>query len=718
MEFNKPDPLKMTGNLVENFRNFRYQLQMYFNATECHSKEEATQVAILLDLLGSDCLKIYNTLKIPSITVFEILKALEAYCIPPRRNETMQQYKFFTRKQLDGEPFNKYYADLRELVKSCELNTCDKLLKIQIILGISDKELQARLLRDELTLEKTVKHCQIVEESKVNRKLIQENTKKLLNIEAEQHKGSNQYSRGVKSNFRKPTQHKQSNGKGDGKFKNIMEKHIDLQHKNIKIEMEDNNEEEFTDIGYNIDKNKHKNNNFRNVSVNKETNSIIKTEKDETVFNDCVFESKIEIEMVHATDPIENCNNPNPTVGGQMDNREKEYQYNICNKSFQDKNNLEVHKSLHANIKKFNCMTCGEQFFELNGLKTHLMVHKDNNIKLLENQFTQECNDVGDSNSNLWTVVVNNETNTIIETEQDETVFNDCVFDSETEIEMAHATDPIENCNNPNPTEHEMEIGIEKEYKNDEMYNCAKCSLQFHDRPSIIDHLNPHIDQCINCCKYIGSPTSCKYPVSIQEHPRTSFYFECEECYNEFYTLKSFERYLSAQSNKKTDRPYKCDICLKTYINLYHFAAHQRLHKGAKPFVCDLCGEAFPARLPLNKHKKTNHTCYICNKFFNDPKELNVHKITHEEFKLNHYACKLCDKAFKNQLTLDRHQLTHQVEKPFKCDFCPKAFTRTDCLVNHRRIHTGEKPFKCDLCKKTYPRFGSLTRHEAIVHNK
>ncbi|CAI6370068.1 unnamed protein product [Macrosiphum euphorbiae] len=224
MEFNKPDPLKMTGNLAENFRNFRNQLQMYFNATECHSKEEATQVAILLDLLWSDCLKIYNTLKIPSITVFEILKALEAYCIPPRRNETMQQYKFFTRKQLDGEPFNKYYADLRELVKSCELNTCDKLFKIQIILGISDKELQARLLRDELTLEKTVKHCQIVEESKVNRKLIQENTKKLLNIEAEQHKGSNQYSRGVKSNFRKPTQHKQSNGKGDGKVITVIVK--------------------------------------------------------------------------------------------------------------------------------------------------------------------------------------------------------------------------------------------------------------------------------------------------------------------------------------------------------------------------------------------------------------------------------------------------------------------------------------------------------------
>jgi len=219
MEFNKPDPLKMTGNLAENFKNFRQQLQIYFDATESHSKKEATQVAILLNLLGSDGLKIYNTLKIPNKTVFEILKALEAYCIP-RRNETMELYKFFTRKQLDGEPFDKYYADLRELVKSCELDTCeDNLLKTQIILGISDKELQARLLREELTLEKTVKHRQIVEQSEVNRKLMQEDTKTLLNIEAGQHKGSNQFS-GVKSNFRIPTQHKQSNGKGDGKVNN------------------------------------------------------------------------------------------------------------------------------------------------------------------------------------------------------------------------------------------------------------------------------------------------------------------------------------------------------------------------------------------------------------------------------------------------------------------------------------------------------------------
>eukprot|EP00102_Acyrthosiphon_pisum_P022797 XP_016660007.1 PREDICTED: zinc finger protein 62-like [Acyrthosiphon pisum] len=205
-----------------------------------------------------------------------------------------------------------------------------------------------------------------------------------------------------------------------------MEEHIDIQHKYIKIEtdciqqlvsndirirneMEDNNEEEFTDIGYNIDKNKHKNTHFWTVSVNKDTNTVIKTEQDEMVFDDCTFKSEMKIEIprslnkikAHVIDPIENCDNLNPTFGGQTHNREKEYQCNICKKSFKKKYNLEVHKSLHANIKKFNCITCGEQFFELNGLKSHLISHIDSKIKLLENQFIQECNDVGNCNSNL-----------------------------------------------------------------------------------------------------------------------------------------------------------------------------------------------------------------------------------------------------------------------------------------------------------------------------
>lgn len=115
MDFNKPAPLKLTGNMCENFRNFRQEVQIYFDATESHSKKENTQVAILLNLQGSDGLKVYNTLKVKDQTVMEIFKALEEYCIR-RKNEIMEHHKFFTLKQCIEESFENLYTDLRELV--------------------------------------------------------------------------------------------------------------------------------------------------------------------------------------------------------------------------------------------------------------------------------------------------------------------------------------------------------------------------------------------------------------------------------------------------------------------------------------------------------------------------------------------------------------------------------------------------------------------------
>jgi len=39
MEFNKPNSIQMSSNLTENFRLFKQSVQIYFNATESHSKK-------------------------------------------------------------------------------------------------------------------------------------------------------------------------------------------------------------------------------------------------------------------------------------------------------------------------------------------------------------------------------------------------------------------------------------------------------------------------------------------------------------------------------------------------------------------------------------------------------------------------------------------------------------------------------------------------------
>lgn len=70
----------MTGNLAENFRPFIQEYKFILIKLKfIRRKKQFRQVAIILNLLGTDSLKIYNTFKVKDKTVFEILKALVAY---------------------------------------------------------------------------------------------------------------------------------------------------------------------------------------------------------------------------------------------------------------------------------------------------------------------------------------------------------------------------------------------------------------------------------------------------------------------------------------------------------------------------------------------------------------------------------------------------------------------------------------------------------------
>ncbi|CAI6370293.1 unnamed protein product [Macrosiphum euphorbiae] len=170
MEFNKPAPLKMTGNMTQNFKFFKQQVEIYMTATETDGKSKEIQVARLLNLMGTEALKVYNTLapeKEKDKEISAILNRMEKYC-SPRTNEIMAHYKFFTAKQND-DSFDVYLTRLKELIKPCNFGVLeDKLLKTQIILGIQCRDTLERLLREDMTLEKVVSFCQSVEAAEIN----------------------------------------------------------------------------------------------------------------------------------------------------------------------------------------------------------------------------------------------------------------------------------------------------------------------------------------------------------------------------------------------------------------------------------------------------------------------------------------------------------------------------------------------------------------------
>lgn len=91
----------------------------------------------------------------------------------------MEHFRFFSRKQLENETFYQFYTDLKALVATCSFDALeDKLLRTQVVIGLSNKELQ-ELLRENLELDKIVKPCQAMVQAELNRQLLQSDSKEL-----------------------------------------------------------------------------------------------------------------------------------------------------------------------------------------------------------------------------------------------------------------------------------------------------------------------------------------------------------------------------------------------------------------------------------------------------------------------------------------------------------------------------------------------------------
>ena len=173
------------------------------------------------------------------------------------------------------------------------------------------------------------------------------------------------------------------------------------------------------------------------------------------------------------------------------------------------------------------------------------------------------------------------------------------------------------------------------------------------------------------------------------------------------------------RSNHTNERPFKCNICHKSFTQVVKLKRHKLIHTGERPFQCDICRKAFKTNYQLKEHRnihsrENHHMCSKCDKKFADKNNLRRHmKIFHCLMKL---SCGICGAISASKYELEQHLLRKHQSTENVCPVCRKGFKHKKALERHKLIHTANRTISCSKCDRTFVRKDHLRRHESKVH--
>ena len=259
-------------------------------------------------------------------------------------------------------------------------------------------------------------------------------------------------------------------------------------------------------------------------------------------------------------------------------------------------------------------------------------------------------------------------------------------------------------------------------------------------------------------------------PLNMEESSEEEQHL-CGICYEGFDSEESLEIHYRICSEKM---PFACGTCQLTFEHEEEMLQHQtnehqdemegiitdpdppeesnEMDQGNdeyKPFVCNVCCEAFQSIELLNEHTSVHveskgMTCNTCSSEFTNLYAYLKHRITHEieetnqgdgkmshhkvketnpgDGKLSHqkvkeanisigmsYCCHMCSKNFSTRYGLDQHEKSHS--KDHQCNVCRRPFPTKSRLTKHMQIHIANRPYKCHKCDQ-----GFSARHTLIEH--
>jgi len=317
------------------------------------------------------------------------------------------------------------------------------------------------------------------------------------------------------------------------------------------------------------------------------------------------------------------------------DERERSYECDICGERFTESAHLVVHKCSHLSLR---CTVCREQFSQLNDLKRHMDLHKND--------------------SKVTKHVLN-------------CVFCEKQFLSRDELEVhtCARTFVCTLCNHTFINLHELKNHMHV-HRRDRALVCKVCDRKFKYLSNAVRHMHVHNGTQQFSCDVCGEKFLQRDVLKAHmDLHSTGKQFGCNECKEKCPTMSALTRH---QLSHRDEGPYQCECCEEEFSDEDRFKVHLDSHTDEVSFSCILCKKSFTSRCDLKSH-------------------MRIHR--QEES----ITCHLCGTEFTHRRNLNRHMQRHAGaeslpgRKLLICDVCGKHFFLFSKFESHKRIHLGKQ---------------------------
>lgn len=178
--FRIPDPIENFTDI--NWEHWKQKFEIYLKASKSISEDEDIKIAILLNALGDEGLVVYNTFEEDQKGTYDlVIKAFDDHVLP-KKNITMETFKFNNLQQKEDQPIESFLLELKTQAQYCEFKCenekchksyIERMLRDKLIIGLCDKQVQQRFIREPgMTVKKIIDFCKSVELSKQHIKIL------------------------------------------------------------------------------------------------------------------------------------------------------------------------------------------------------------------------------------------------------------------------------------------------------------------------------------------------------------------------------------------------------------------------------------------------------------------------------------------------------------------------------------------------------------------